>query len=156
MPRLRPLAIAWVSVALLLVVITVVAQALRLGAGGTPDLASPTAPLGGVLTVCGPVILSRRPGHVIGGVLVGFGLLWAFDGMLEAWYGLGITPPYGTPPDDLLPGTAFAYWFVAPGRRLPADRPAAAAGALSDRTAGCPGCGGGSASAPSRRPHCCR
>ena len=113
MPRLRPLAIAWVALALLLVAITVVAQALRLSAGGTLDLASPTAPLGGVLTVCGAVILSRRPGHVIGGVLVGFGLLWAFDGMLEAWYGLGITPPYGAPPDDLLPGTTFAYWFVA-------------------------------------------
>ena len=112
-PRLRPLPIVWVSVAVALVVVTVVAQVLRLRAGGTLELASPTALLGGVLTGCGAVILSRRPGHVIGGVLVGFGLLWAFDGMLEAWYGLGITPPFGTPPDDLLPGTAFAYWFVA-------------------------------------------
>ncbi len=85
MPRLRPLAIAWVALALLLVAITLVAQALRLSAGGTLDMTSPTAPLGGVLTVCGAVILSRRPGQVIGGVLVGFGLLWAFDGMLEAW-----------------------------------------------------------------------
>lgn len=113
MPRLRPLPIAWLSVALALVAFTAICQVIRLRAGGTVDLASPTAPLGVVMTGCGAVILSRRPGHAIGGILVGFGLLWAVDGAMEAWYGLGITPPFGSPPDDLLPGTAFAYWFVA-------------------------------------------
>ena len=90
-----------------------VCQVLRLQAGGSLSLLSPTAPLGAVMAGCGAVVLSRYPGHLVGRVLIGFGLLWAFDGMLEAWYGLGITPPYGTPPDDTLPGTAFAYWFVA-------------------------------------------
>ncbi len=113
MPRLRPLPIAWLSLALALAAFTVICQVIRLRAGGTVDLASPTAPLGVVMTGCGAVILSRRPGHAIGGILVGFGLLWAVDGALEAWYGLGITPPFGTLPDDLLPGTGFAYWFVA-------------------------------------------
>ena len=113
MPRLRPLPIASLSLALALAAFTVICQVIRLRAGGTVDLASPTAPLGVVMTGCGAVILSRRPGHAIGGILVGFGLLWAVDGALEAWYGLGITPPFGTLPDDLLPGTGFAYWFVA-------------------------------------------
>lgn len=113
MPRLRPLPLVWLSLALALVVFTVVCQVIRLYAGGSVDLASPTAPLGVVMTGCGAVILSRRPRHAIGVILIGFGLLWAVDGALEAWYGLGITPPFGTPPDDLLPGTSFAYWFVA-------------------------------------------
>lgn len=113
LPRLRPLPTAWFVLSVLLVVVTVVCQVLRLGAGGTLDLLSPTAPLGAVMAGCGAVVLSRHPGHLVGRVLIGFGLLWAVDGMLEAWYALGITPPYGTPPDDTLPGTAFAYWFVA-------------------------------------------
>ncbi len=113
LPRLRPLPLVWLSLALALAVVTVACQVIRLHAGGSVDLASPTAPLGVVMTGCGAVILSRRPGHAIGVILVGFGMLWAADGALEAWYGLGTTPPFGTPPDDLLPGTSFAYWFVA-------------------------------------------
>ena len=95
------------------VLATGVLAVLLLRAGGPPELLSPTAPLGAVMGGCGAVLLSRLPGHRIGYVLIGFGLLWAVDGLFEAWYGLGITPPYGSPPDDVLPGTAFAYWFVA-------------------------------------------
>ena len=113
MPRLKPLPIALLIVALVLVVVTVVCHLLRFRAGGSLDLVSPTAPLGVVMAACAAVILSRHPGHPLGRILAGFGLLWALDGALEAWYGLGITPPFGTPPDDLLAGTAFAYWFVA-------------------------------------------
>ena len=99
--------------ALMCVLATVVLQILRLRAGGGLDLVSATAPLGAVMAGCAAVVLSRHRSHRVGIVLMGFGLLWAVDGLLEAWYGLGITPPYGTPPDDLLPGTTFAYWFVA-------------------------------------------
>ena len=100
-------------ISLAFVIATVVCQILRLRAGGGLELISPTAPLGAVMAACSAVLLSRHPGHRVGIVVMAFGLLWAFDGLLEAWYGLGITPPYGTPPDDLLPGTTFAYWFVA-------------------------------------------
>lgn len=110
---LRPLPACWLAVIVGCVLATGVLAVLLLRAGASPELLSPTAPLGAVMGGCGAVLLSRLPGHRIGYVLVGFGLLWAVDGLLEAWYGLGITSPYGSPPDDLLPGTAFAYWFVA-------------------------------------------
>lgn len=113
LPQLRPLPTAWLVLTVLLVIVAIVCQVLRLRAGGTLELLSPTAPLGAVMAGCGAVVLSRHPGQLIGRVLIGFGLLWAFDGMLEAWYALGVTPPYGSAPDDTLPGTAFAYWFVA-------------------------------------------
>ena len=114
-PRIRwgLLSAGGVALCLACVVGAVVCQILRLGAGGGWDLVSATAPLGAVMAGCAAVVLSRRPGHRIGYVLLGFGVLWAVDGLLEAWYGLGITPPYGTAPDDVLPGTTFAYWFVA-------------------------------------------
>lgn len=113
LPQIRPLPAAWFVLSLLLVAVTMACQVLRLQAGGSLSLLSPTAPLGAVMAGCGAVVLSRHLGHLVGRVLIGFGLLWAFDGMLEAWYGLGITPPYGSAPEDTLPGTAFAYWFVA-------------------------------------------
>ncbi|HEY5785373.1 MAG TPA: sensor histidine kinase [Microlunatus sp.] len=112
-PRWRPLPVCGLVLSLVCVVATLVCQMLRLRAGGGLELVSATAPLGAVMAACAVVVLSRRPGHRVGIVLMGFGLLWAADGLLEAWYGLGITPPYGSPPDDLLPGTVFAYWFVA-------------------------------------------
>lgn len=113
MRTLRPLPACWLAVILVCVLATGVLAVLLLRSGGSAELLSPTTPLGAVMGGCGAAVLSRLPGHRIGYVLVGFGLLWAADGLLEAWYGLGITPPYGSPPDDVLPGTAFAYWFVA-------------------------------------------
>lgn len=112
MRTLRPRPAAWLALAVGCVVASTVMQVLVLRAGGTLDLISPTAQLGGILTGCGAVILSRRPGHRVGRVMVAFGLLWAVDGLLESWYALGTTAPYGGP-SDVLPGTAFAYWFVA-------------------------------------------
>jgi signal transduction histidine kinase len=110
---LRRLPACWLALAVGCVVATAVLQALVLRAGGPLDLISPTALLGGILTGCGAIISSRFPGHRVGWVLIAFGLLWAVDGLLETWYALGITPPYGSPPDAVLPGTTFAYWFVA-------------------------------------------
>ena len=113
MRTLGPWPAVWLTLAVGCALATVVATILVLRAGGGLELISPTAPLGAIMTGCGAVVLSRRPGHRVGYVLVGFGLLWAVDGLLEAWYAVGITAPYGTPPDDVLPGTGFAYWFVA-------------------------------------------
>lgn len=113
MRTLRPLPATLLGMVGAGVIATVVLQVLLIRAGGSLALVSPTAPLGGVMATCGAVVASRRPGHLVGHVLIAFGMLWAIDGLLEAWHAIGITPPYGSPPDEALPGTAFSYWFVA-------------------------------------------
>jgi two-component system NarL family sensor kinase len=104
---LRGWPLAWSAVALMLLVLSAAVDAVRLtgpaeaGAG----LGSLACALGLVVTVSGALICSRYPKHLVGLVLVGFGLLWALDGLMESWSLLGAAR------GGALPGTSFAYWF---------------------------------------------
>ncbi len=108
--RTRPVAWTLVALAVVSVVVSIVLDGLagpqrRALADTDPGLSSTSVGL--VVVVFGSVILSARRRHPVGVVMVGFGLLWSVDGVLESFIpvGLSASPPW--------PGTSFAFWFVA-------------------------------------------
>lgn len=105
--RLRSWPLVWVAVSLALLVLGVVVDAVRLTSqpAVASGLGSLGCALGCVVTSCGAVICSRYAGHPVGLVLIGFGLLWSVDGVLESWALLGAGS------GGALPGSRFAYWF---------------------------------------------
>lgn len=81
-----------------------VTTAAERAAAGT-ELASTTALPGLLLAVAAVVVLAERPGDTVGRVLGVVAVWWTVDGALYGWV------PYSLARD--LPGTDFAYWFVA-------------------------------------------
>ena len=63
--------------------------------------------IGALVGLCGAVILTYRPKHVVGLVLAATGAFWAFDGFCESYAVVGLhTRP-------VLPFTGLAYWVVS-------------------------------------------
>jgi signal transduction histidine kinase len=81
----------------------VTTDAERVAAGTEP--ATATALPGLMLAVAAVVVLTRRPGDAVGRVLGVVACWWTLDGTLYGWV------PFSLARD--LPGTDFAYWFVA-------------------------------------------
>ena len=63
--------------------------------------------IGALVGLCGAVILAYRPRHVVGLLLAGTGLFWAFDGLCESYAVVGL---HARP---VLPLSGLAYWFFA-------------------------------------------
>ncbi len=80
-----------------------ITHAQRVAAHTEP--ATATALPGLLLAVAAAVVLLARPGHAVGRVLGLLAVLWTLDGTFYGW------APYSLARD--LPGTDFAYWFVA-------------------------------------------
>ena len=59
------------------------------------------------MVVPGALLLRRMPRHPVAWVLVGFGFLWALDGLAASW------ATYGLYVDTEVPLVDLAYWFYS-------------------------------------------
>ena len=64
-----------------------------------------TALIGALITIPAAVLLAHRPRHGVGVAMAALGLVWNVDGLAESWMAYSL--------DRDLPGTDFAFWFVA-------------------------------------------
>lgn len=105
-PRPAPALLAALAVTCLVLCVwfdLVVPGPVRDSAGG--GSATLTVIPGVLLLIASAVVLQALPGQPVGRLLATVGAVWAVDGVLSGWIG------FGTLHD--LPGTVFAYWFVA-------------------------------------------
>lgn len=74
-------------------------------AAASTGLATPTALPGLLLAAASVVVLLARPRDTVGRILGVVALVWTIDGALDGWISYSLARD--------LPGTDFAYWFVA-------------------------------------------